>query len=143
MFFAGWLIETLKSIVNKLFTQVTLSVNKEKLWTEFYQLQTSVLFREKWKSVLVRIITESNFFQSYTSILFDNILKMKFPVDKASAEARARPSSYEEENAIHYVGGYVVAALKKRSTDTELLAGLDHLVEKMRKKLKVLNPLYG
>jgi len=42
--FAGWLIETLESIVDKSFTLVTSSVNKEKLWTEFYQLQTSVLF---------------------------------------------------------------------------------------------------
>jgi len=34
------------------------------------------------------------------------------------------------------VGGYVVAALKKRSTDTEQLAGLDHLVEKDEEEIK-------
>ena len=135
--FAGWLIEKLESIVDKSFTQATSSVNKEKLWTEFYQLQTSVLFREKWKSYLclLKLPQKVIFFQSYTSILFDNIIKMKFPVDKAS-EARAQPSSYEEENAIRYVGGYVVAALKKRSTDMELLAGLDHLIEKDQEKIR-------
>jgi len=85
---------------------------------------------------LLGLSQKAIFFQSYTSILFNNIIKMKFPVDKASAEARVRPSSYEEENAIHYVGGYVVAALKKRSSDTELLAGLDHLVEKDEEKIK-------
>ena len=40
--------------------------------------------------------------------------------------------SFEEENAIRYVGGYVVVALKKRETDIEILAGLDHLTEKCR-----------
>ena len=34
------------------------------------------------------------------------------------------------------MGGYVVAALKKRSTDTEQLAGLDHLVEKDEEEIK-------
>ena len=112
-------------------------MNKEKLWTEFYLLQTSVLFREKWKSYLclLKLPQKAIFFQSYTSILFDNIIKMKFPVDKAS-EARAQLSSYEEENGIRYVGGYVVAALKKRSTDMELLAGLDHLIEKDQEKIR-------
>ncbi|XP_065893800.1 uncharacterized protein [Dysidea avara] len=68
--FAGWLIEKLESIVDKSFTQATSSVNKEKLWTEFYQLQTSVLFREKWKSYLclLKLPQKAIFFQSYTII---------------------------------------------------------------------------
>ena len=36
----------------------------------------------------------------------------------------------EEENAIRYVGGYVIASLKKQEGDEELLVGLDSFVEK-------------
>ena len=35
----------------------------------------------------------------------------------------------EEENAIRYVGGYVIASLKKKG-DEELLAGLHSFIEK-------------
>jgi len=41
------------------------------------------------------------FFQSYTSILFDNIIKIKFPVD-CTAETLAEPISFEEEDTIQY-----------------------------------------
>ena len=36
----------------------------------------------------------------------------------------------EEENAIHYVGGYVIASLKKQEGDQELLVGLDSFIKK-------------
>ena len=69
------------------------------------------------------------FYQTCTSILYDNIIKTKFPVPDAT-QLPPEMFSFEEENAVRYVGGYVVAALKKRETDIEILAGLDHLTEK-------------
>ena len=55
---------------------------------------------------------------------------MKFPVpDKA--EPLPDTFNFEEENAIRYVGGYVIAVLKKRhQSDKEIVAGLNHLTDK-------------
>ena len=91
--FASWLMKKLESIVDKSFTQATSSVNREKWWTEFYQLQASVLFCEKWRSYLhlLGLPQKAIFFQSCTSILFDNVIKDKFPVDKTS---ESRPESF-------------------------------------------------
>ena len=53
---------------------------------------------------------------------------MKFPVpDKA--EPLPDTFNFEEENAIRYVGGYVIAVLKKRH-QSEIVAGLNHLTDK-------------
>ena len=56
-------------------------------------------------------------------------MKNKFPIPDTT-KPPPESFSFEEENAIRYVGGYVVATLKKRETDVEILAGLDHLTEK-------------
>ena len=44
--------------------------------------------------------------------------------------------SVEEENIICYVGGYVVATLKKHEVDDEILHGLYHLIERDSDKVK-------
>jgi len=129
--FCSWLTKELEKITEESFSTATSRINREKLWTQYYQFQVSQRFTERWKLYLqsLKLPDKAIFFQSYTSILFDNIIKIKFPVD-CSAETLAVPISFEEENAIRYVGGYVVAALKKQNkADTEIIAGLDHLTE--------------
>ena len=58
---------------------------------------------------------EAIFFQHCTRILFDNLLKDDFPVheDKQRKDLDFSLTT-EEENAIRYVGGYVIASLKKK-----------------------------
>ena len=129
--FCSWLTKELEKITEQSFFTATSCVNREKLWTKFYQLQVSQQFTEKWKLYLqeMKLPDKAVFFQSCTSILFDNIIKIRFPVD-CTADTSEVPLSFEEENAIRYVGGYVVATLKKQNSDRELLAGLNHLTER-------------
>jgi len=129
--FCSWLVKELEKITEQSFSTATSCINREKLWTKFYQFQISPRFTEKWKLYLqaINLPDKVIFFQSYTSVLFDNIIKVGFPVD-CTAETLEVPLSFEEENAIRYVGGYVVAALKKQNSDCELLAGLNHLTER-------------
>ena len=39
------------------------------------------------------------------------------------------PLTFEEENAIRYVGGYVVKCLKEGEKDEEFLYGINHLID--------------
>ena len=62
---------------------------------------------------LLQLTSKAIFFQNCTSILYEKIIKMKFPIPDKS-EPLVDAFNFEEENAIHYVGGYVIAVLKKK-----------------------------
>ena len=97
----------------------------------FYQLQISRSFQDKWDDYLqlLQLTNKAIFFQNCTSILYDNIIKMKFPVPD-NTEPLAGAFNFEEENAVRYVGGYVIAVLKKRhQSNKEILVGLNHLID--------------
>ena len=51
---------------------------------------------------------------------------MKFPIPDKS-EPLVDVFNFEEENTIHYVGGYVIAVLKKYQSDKEIIVGLNQL----------------
>ena len=98
----------------------------------FYQLQVSKLFQDKWSDYLelIQLTGKAIFFQNCTSILYDNIIKLKFPIPD-NTEPLADAFNFEEENAVRYVGGYVIAALKKKyHSDKETVAGLNQLMDK-------------
>ena len=139
-FFCNWLIENLEKIIGSA-KKSTGCLNMEKLWTEYYRLQISTAFTEKWKIFLQTVSApiEAIFFQHCTRILFDNLLKDKFPVHE---DNQRKDSDYslttEEENAIRYVGGYVIASLRKQEGDEELLAGLHSFIEKETNETAVI-----
>ena len=51
---------------------------------------------------------------------------MKFPIPDKS-EPLVDAFNFEEENTIHYVGGYVIAVLKKYQSDKEIIVRLNQL----------------
>ena len=51
---------------------------------------------------------------------------MKFPIPDKS-EPLVDAFNFEEENTIHYVGGYVIVVLKKYQSDKEIIVGLNQL----------------
>ena len=138
--FCDWLIQSLETVVNQSLSESSGCLKREKLWKDYYQLQVSTSFKNKWALYLetLNLPAEPIFFQSCTQILFDNILKLKVPVPLRSNDSSASDTSFsfEEENAICYVGGYVVATLKKHEVDDEILHGLDHLIERDSDKVK-------
>lgn len=131
--FCNWLITNLNDVVNQACSNSTGGLNREKLWTAYYQLQISSVFLEKWKAFLesINAPTEAIFFQHCTRVLFDHLLKDKYPVQHEDQHTDSDCLlTFEEENAVRYVGGYVVAALKKHEADEELLLALNQLIEK-------------
>ena len=75
---------------------------------------------------LLQLTSKAIFFQNCTNILYDNIIKMKFPIPDKT-EPLVDAFNFEEENTIHYVGGYVIAVLKKYQSDKEIILGLNQL----------------
>lgn len=138
--FCDWLIQSLETVVNQSLTESSGCIKREKLWKDYYQLQVSNSFKKEWACYLktLDLPAEPIFFQSCTQILFDNVLQLKvsLPLPSNDSSISDASFSFEEENAIHYVGGYVVAALKKSEVDDEILHGLDHLIEKDLEKEK-------
>ena len=129
--FCGWLVNQLEQMVDQSYSS-TSQLNREKLWMCFYQLQASKLLQDKWRNYLelLQLTNKAIFFQNCTAILFDNIIKMKFPASDNTESPAADLVSFEEENAVRYVGGYVIAAIKKKHhSDKEIIAGLDQLMD--------------
>ena len=109
--FCQWLVTKLSDIVEAAISESC--VNKEALWPKLYQLQVSASFEEKWNSYLMSISVpvEPIFYQHYTRIAFDNLVQQKMP-NREQPTLSSSPLTFEEENAIHYVGGYVVKTLR-------------------------------
>lgn len=128
--FCKWLVTKLNEIVHAAISDDR--VNKEALWPKLYQLQISTSFEERWTSYLtsINIPVEPIFFQHYTRIIFDNLVEQKIPNREEATLSSCSPLTFEEENAIHYVGGYVIKTLKDKEADEELLHGMNHLIDK-------------
>ena len=103
-------------------------VNRKHLWTKLYQLQSSVEFVQKWKLYLMSLSlpTLPVFFQLLTKLIFSDLVGKHIIVD-TSVEADDCALTNEEENAIRYVGGYIVWALKAKTKDKQMLSCLQRL----------------
>ena len=129
--FCNWIVTKLSEIVNKAITPNCTRINKEALWPKLFQLQCTSSFIEQWQTYLttLQLPAEPVFYQNYTMIIFDSLVNSSIPKRvEASTSSRVNSLSFEEENAIRYMGGYVLKSLKdKQKSDDELLHGLKHL----------------
>ena len=119
--FLQWLYSSLESVVDK-------QLKKKELWTEFHVLRISPEFSRQWKSYLEKVGMQSKavFIQTLTSETFEQLLS-----ERISAATTTQCGSdevqftYEEENAIRYMAGFVVRRLQKQ-LDTK---DIDMLIE--------------
>ena len=92
---------------------VTKSKDRTELWKKFYVLRRSKQWREYLE--LLNLSNEPLFFyQHLTLALFDQMLLDKFKDDARPLETSAIEFTYEEENAIRYMGGYVIRKLREK-----------------------------
>ena len=96
-------------------------LNQERLWKKFNLLTISGDFTKRWQDFLTvsHLDDQPVFYQHFTDELFDNLLQKKLRTvldsDATSVETEYIDSpdlSFEEENAILYISGYVVKKLK-------------------------------
>ena len=128
--FCCWIITELSSIVHAAISSKCTRINKEVLWPKLYQLQISASFAEQWCSFLtsLQVPREPIFYHHYTGIIFNNLVKESIP-NIEEKTACVISLTFEEENAIYYVGSYVLKCLTQGEKDEELLHGFNHLID--------------
>ena len=120
--FSNWLITSLTTIVQSVKGDAH-HLNKEKLWMKFHELTVSLEFANKWKEFTAKLDISAVpplLYQHVTDTIFEKIIKDSFSLSVPYHTAASTPVmeervalTYEEENAVHYVGGYVIRELKK------------------------------
>ena len=129
VWFCQWLINELVLIINQSLSKKG-TVKQGVLWPKLHFLQGSDYFKQKWMTYLSSINANpaAIFYQHLTRFIFGDLLKKKFAVNETTDIGPSdEPLTFEEENSIYYVGGYVVRQLKAHEADAELIHGLDHL----------------
>lgn len=130
--FASWLLSELEDVVSRAGSSAT-GFNQATLWSRYHNLRCSSTFRQRWQVVLhsIGLKVDPVLSQVITSRMFDCIIKVKLPVVPQDI-VQVEPGSeltYEEENAIRYVGGYIVKSLKQTVKNEDVLCALNDLVD--------------
>lgn len=118
--FTEWLLQSLIKVMK--------SKDKTELWKNFYVLRSSDLFCRKWREYLesLKLNDEPLFFQHFTLSLFNQMLSDKFKDSASASETNTSEFTYEEENAIRYMGGYVIRKIReKKNMDVSFLEDSD------------------
>ena len=118
-------------------------MNKEKLWISYHELTSSKLFVTKWEAFLAGVggKVPPLLYQHITDELFEDIIKKSFglssklPASESAANIEAL--SNEEENTIHYVGGYVLRELKKDRCNSSILPLIEKLIVPEKRPTKI------
>ena len=92
---------------------------REKMWRKFHTTRNSSEFIASWAALMSGSLRKSAsplFYQHITDLLFNSLVKMNTPVQLVAQTGTPSRLTYEEENALYYVAGYVVRELKKRQS---------------------------
>ena len=96
----------------------SLRLRKERMWKSYHCLRTSVTFCKDWKEFLYNSIGhQANpiFFQFVSLTVFKELIKVEFPIPPSDiAEHPDRPLTFEEQNAIQFVAGYICRKVRRR-----------------------------
>lgn len=115
--FCQWLTSALVSIVTKASKRVKkVSTFKERVWSQYHTLRSSENFRSKWTQFLGGncLQAEPLFYQQVSVHILSHLVKKATPEPIAHcAPEEVAALSYEEENAVRYMGGYILRALGK------------------------------
>ena len=131
--FANWLVCELQGILEKCKRKSDGLFNQEKLWSTFHQTTLSPSFEEKWETYLISVglAKEPLFYQHITDEVFNLLIKqnIKIPDKECMLEEYEQMLTFEEENAVRYVGGYILRVLKKQTLDTDIIRILNEFIE--------------
>ena len=86
------------------------------MWENYYKLRSSGEFRDMWTIFLrnsINVEASPIFYQFVSDSILDVFINMNIAVTSAVANT-VLPIDYIEANAIRYVAGYVVRAVKKK-----------------------------
>ena len=132
--FSRWLVTSLSAVVQS--AKRHSQLDKEKLWIKFHELTVSIAFAKKWEDFGVTLHVRTIpplLYQHITDVLFEATIKEC--VSSATSQSAIGGAidtavlTYEEENAVYYIGGYVVHELKKDQCNKQMVPLLEMLTE--------------
>ena len=113
--FCFWLVGKLEQIIMKSKKLGSNVLNDERLWSKYYQLSILQSFQDTWEKYLSsnNLKKEPMLYQHLTDELFDLLIKehvsRNFNLQANLAQETDVPLSFEEENTVCYIGGYLVS----------------------------------
>ena len=133
--FASWLVGRLNGVIVEAQKRGKPNeLNKERLWRNFQKMTCSEDFTLKWCSFLelLQLNNEPLFYQILTDELFGQLLKKRLTQAGADQDDEDHEEcdelTFEEENAIRYIGGYVVRKLREQPNCAKFKSLLNELV---------------
>lgn len=134
--FETWFDTKLTKILNdSIHITPTVKVDREKMWSLFHQMRSEVSFQSKRNNFLEKhsMPQEPLFYQHVTTKVFTTLLKQQCAVEIESPfddTALTTSLNYEEENALRYIGGYILRSLStnaKKEKDIFLQEAVEDL----------------
>ena len=118
--FSSWLVGVLEEVVNNSVKRNGV-INAEQLWSRYHELTISEAFKNGWEEFLdlSKVDKEPLFYQHVTDEVFEKLIQRSVSTESADAHAEQCEENdilltYEEENAVTYVAGYVIHSLMQQ-----------------------------
>ena len=112
--FAEWLVTALQEIFEE--SKPAEKIKQEKLWSNFHKFRSSKEFTASWEKYLsqIHIDPEPMYYQHVTEEVFEVLIEKqcKSTKDDQETSETIKRMSFEEENAVRFVGGYVIKILR-------------------------------
>ena len=125
---AIWLDTQLRTVINEA-CKPGCKLDKEKLWTKFHKVRSDDTFCKKWFWKKNKMLKEPIFYQHLTVELFEGLLKC---LTSLKNECEATSMTFEEENSLRYIRGYMMRTLSQKFKRN-----------KKKDELQALKELYG
>lgn len=131
--FAEWLVTALQKIFEE--SKPAEKIKQEKLWSNFHEFRSSNEFTASWEKYLSQLHIDAKpmYYQHVTEEVFEALIEKQCinPKDHRETSETIKRLSFEEENAVRFVGGYVIKTLRdvqKLPKDKPVLDILNSLV---------------
>lgn len=114
--FIKWLHKSMHKVLHESLSGK--KVNQEKLWTEFHELRGGDDFKVKWEDFLNECNispVEPHLYQHLSVSMFKMMISTFLPttVPGAATSSESSELTYEEMNALRYIGGYIIRSIRK------------------------------
>ena len=92
-------------------------LRREHMWHQYHSLRISGTFKRNWTQFIqtsTQQPADPSFYQHVSDILFDELIKQKFPLQKKENIPKDTAITNEEANVICYAAGYTLRTVKKK-----------------------------
>ena len=127
---SNWLVSQLNTVICKAKKRGSELLNEEKLWSTYHQLSISSSFQQVWERFLSveQLPNEPLLYQYITDQVLELLLKSKLAITDESEstpmEHTENHLTFEEQNAVRYIGSYVIRSLHQKTKDS----GVKHVL---------------